>query len=186
MSDFPRYAVVTTVLLVSSLAAGVAVTIANPLAGQQMLDLLKEALLGEVIDNTPAELAVTLFLNNLQACTLMFLGGATLGLLTAFIILTNGVVIGSVMELVRQQQGWLYVAAALLPHGIFEIPAFIVSGTLGLLLARAVWTEVNGNGDAAGEALGLGRTFLFVVIPLVAVAAVTEAFITPEIINLVA
>jgi len=49
-----------------------------------------------------------------------------------------------------------------------------------------VWIEVNGNGDAAAEALGLGRTFLFVVIPLVAVAAVTEAFITPEIINLVA
>jgi stage II sporulation protein M len=186
MSEFPRYAVVTTALLLFSLAAGVAVTIANPEAGQQILDMLKEALLGGVIDSTPAELAVTLFINNLQACTLMFLGGATLGLLTAFIILTNGVVIGSVMELVRQQQGGLYVAAALLPHGIFEIPAFIVSGTLGLLLARALWTEVNGNGDAAGEALGLGRTFLFVVIPLVAVAAVTEAFITPEIINLVA
>ena len=67
-----------------------------------------------------------------------------------------------------------------------EIPAFIISGTLGLLLARALWIEVNGNGDAAAEALGFGRTFLFVVIPLVAVAAVTEAFITPEIINLVA
>lgn len=186
MSEFPRYVVVTTVLLLLSLAAGVAVTIASPEAGQQMLDLLKEALLGEVVDSTPAELAVTLFLNNLQACTFMFLGGATLGLLTAFIILSNGVVIGSIMELVRQQQGGLYVAAALVPHGIFEIPAFIVSGTLGLLLARALWTEVNGSGDAAGEALGMGRTFLLVVLPLVAAAAVTEAFITPEILNLVA
>ncbi|NTV00350.1 MAG: stage II sporulation protein M [Methanoregulaceae archaeon] len=186
MSEFPRYAVVTIALLLISLASGVAVTISNPEAGQQILDMLKQALLGEMIDSTPAELAVTLFLNNLQACTLMFIGGATLGLLTVFIIFSNGVVIGSVMELVRQQQGGLYVAAALVPHGIFEIPAFIVSGTLGLLLARALWIEVNKNSDAAAEALGLGRTFLFVVIPLVAVAAVTEAFITPEIINLVA
>lgn len=186
MSEFPRYALVTIAILLFSLVAGVAVTVTNPEAGQQILDMLKEALLGGVIDSTPAELAVTLFLNNLQACTLMFLGGATLGILTVFIILSNGVVIGSVMEFVRQQQGGLYVAAALIPHGIFEIPAFIISGTLGLLLGRALWIEVTANGDAAGEALSLGRTFLFVVIPLVAVAAVTEAFITPEIINLVA
>jgi stage II sporulation protein M len=186
MSEFPRYAALTTTLLVLSLVAGVAVTVTNPDAGQQMLDLLRETLLGEVIDNTPAELAVTLFINNLQACTLMFLGGATLGVLTVFIILSNGVVIGSVMEVVRQQQGGLYVAAALVPHGIFEIPAFIISGTLGLLLARSLWREATANGDAAGEALGMGRTFLLVVIPLVAVAAVTEAFITPGIINLVA
>jgi stage II sporulation protein M len=186
MSEFPRYAVLTIALLALSLVAGVGVTIANPQAGQQMLDMLKEALLGAVVESPPAELAVTLFLNNLQACTLMFIGGATLGLLTVFIILSNGIVIGSIMELVREQQGGLYVAAALVPHGIFEIPAFIVSGTLGLLLARALWTEVNGSGDAAVEALGMGRTFLFVVVPLVAAAAVTEAFITPEILNLVA
>jgi stage II sporulation protein M len=186
MSEFPRYAVATIVIFAVSLAAGIAMTIASPETGQQMLDLLKEAIFGEVIDKTPAGLALTLFLNNLQACTFMFLGGATFGLLTAFIILTNGVVIGSVMELVRQQQGLVYVAAALLPHGIFEIPAFIISGTLGFLLARALWLEVNGTGDAAGTALGMGKTFLFVVVPLVAVAACTEAFITPEILNLVA
>jgi stage II sporulation protein M len=186
MSDFPRYAAATVVIFAVSLAAGVALTVASPETGQQMLDLLREAILGEVIDKSPAGLAFTLFLNNLQACTLMFLGGATFGLLTAFIILTNGVVIGSVMELVRQQQGPVYVAAALIPHGVFEIPAFIISGTLGFLLARSLWLEVKGTGDAAGTALGMGKTFLLVVIPLVAVAACTEAFITPEILNLVA
>jgi uncharacterized membrane protein SpoIIM required for sporulation len=32
----------------------------------------------------------------------------------------------------------------------------------------------------------MGKTFVFVVVPLVAVAAFTEAFITPEILRLVA
>jgi stage II sporulation protein M len=186
MSEFPRYALATIIVFAASIGAGIAVAIASPETGQQMLDILKEAIFGEVIGKTPAELAFTLFLNNLQACVLMFLGGATLGLLTVFIILTNGVVIGSVMELVRQEQGLLYVAAALIPHGIFEIPAFIISGTLGFLLARDLWREMNGAGDAANTALTLGKTFVRVVIPLVAVAAVTEAFITPEILNLVA
>jgi stage II sporulation protein M len=186
MSEFPRYAIATILLFAVALAGGIAVTQASPETGQQMLDVLKQAILGDVIGKTPVELAFTLFLNNLQACTFMFIGGATFGLLTAFIILSNGVVIGSVVDIVRQQQGLVYLTAALLPHGIFEIPAFIISGTLGFLLAHALWVESNGSGDAARSALGLGKIFLFVVLPLVAVAAFTEAFITPAIINLVA
>jgi stage II sporulation protein M len=186
MSDFPRYAIVTIIIFAASLAAGVTITITSPETGQQLLDLLKEAIFGDVIDKTAPVLAVTLFFNNLQACTFMFLGGASFGLLTAFIILSNGVIIGAVMELVRQQQGIWYIAAAILPHGVFEISAFVISGTLGFLLARDLWLEVTGTGDAAQKALAWGRIFLLYVIPLVAVAAMTEAFITPEIINLVA
>ncbi|NYT08155.1 MAG: stage II sporulation protein M [Methanomicrobiales archaeon] len=186
MSEFGWYALVTILIFTASGAAGVAVTAENPAVGEQMLELFRDAILGEILDSTPAVLAVQLFLNNLQACTIMFFGGASLGLLTALIILANGVVIGSVIEVVRQQQGLLTIAAALIPHGIFEIPAFIISGTLGFLLALALWREWNGTGDAALSALGMGRIFLLVVLPLVAIAAFTEAFITPEIIRLVA
>jgi stage II sporulation protein M len=186
MSEFGWYALFTVLIFAASVAAGVAVTAENPGVGEQMLEMFRDALLGEILDSTPSVLAVKLFLNNLQACVVMFLGGASLGLLTAFIIMANGVVIGSVVELVRQQQGLLFIAAALLPHGIFEISAFVISGTLGFLLARNLWREWNGAGDAAASAVAMGRIFLLVVLPLVAVAAFTEAFITPEIIRLVA
>jgi stage II sporulation protein M len=186
MSEFRWYALFTVLVFAGSVAAGVAVTAENPGVGDQMLEMFRDAILGEILDSTPAVLAVKLFLNNLQACVVMFLGGASFGLLTAAIIVANGVVIGSVVELVRQQQGLLYIAAALIPHGIFEISAFVISGTLGFLLARNLWQEWKGAGDAAASALALGRIFLLVVLPLVAVAAFTEAFITPEIIRLVA
>jgi stage II sporulation protein M len=61
-------------------------------------------------------LAVFLFLNNLQACILLFLGGATFGLLTLFIIASNGIIIGGIVEIVREERGLLYVAAAILPQ----------------------------------------------------------------------
>lgn len=185
MSEFSRSVLVTIFLFLASVVAGVAVTVGNPEAGQQMLEIFKDAILGDILDSSVAMLALKLFLNNLQACTFMFLGGASFGVLTAFIIITNGVVIGSVVELVRGQQGALYIFAALIPHGIFEIAAFIISGSLGFLLARELWREWNGRGDAAGAALGMAKTFLLVVMPLVAIAAFTEAFITPEIIRLV-
>jgi stage II sporulation protein M len=186
MSDTLRNAIFTCVLFAASIAAGVALTAGDPATGQQLLELLREALLGEVIGSSAPVLAATLFFNNLQACLIMFLGGASFGLLTAFVIISNGVIIGSIVELVRQQEGALYIAAALLPHGIFEIPAFIISGTLGFLLARSLWNEWSLQGDAAADASRMGRLFLLYVLPLVFLAAVTEAFITPGIIALLA
>lgn len=188
MSD-PRFrnaAGVVIFFFVLSLCAGILLTARNPEIGAEFMQLFKDAIMGDIIDNEPLLLAVKLFLNNLQACILLFLGGATFGVLTFFIIGTNGLVIGAIIELVREQQSLLYVLAAIVPHGIFEIPAFVVSATLGLLLARSFWRELYHEDDAAGEALRLARVFLTVVIPLVAIAACTEAFITPEIIRLIA
>jgi stage II sporulation protein M len=185
MSDIVRDAVLTCVLFAASIAAGVVLTVVYPAAGQQLLEIFREAILGEVIGSSAPVLAVTLFLNNLQACLIMFLGGASFGILTAFVIVSNGFIIGSIVELIRQQEGALYIAAALLPHGIFEIPAFIISGTLGFLLARSLWNEWNLQGDAGADASRMGRAFLLYVIPLVILAAFTEAFITPGIIAFV-
>jgi stage II sporulation protein M len=186
MSDIGRSAVFTCVLFAASVTAGVALTIGNPAAGQQLLELFRESILGEVLNSSAPVLAATLFFNNLQACLVMFLGGASFGILTAIVIVSNGVVIGSIVEIVRQEQGGLYIAAALLPHGIFEIPAFLISGTLGFLLARSLWNEWKMQGDAVADASRMGRIFLLYVLPLVFLAAVTEAFITPAVIAFVA
>lgn len=105
------------------------------------------------------------------------------------ILSVNGLLIGALTELVRQQQGgMLFIAAALVPpHGIFEIPpAFLIAGGLGLLLGRELIAEWHGTADAAAEALPLARLFLRVVVPLLAVAAVVEAFITPAILSMIA
>ncbi len=186
MSDSARYAVFTCILFAASVAAGVVLTIGDPSVGTQLLDMFREAIPGEVIGSSGPVLAATLFFNNLQACLVMFLGGASFGILTALVIVSNGFMIGSIVEIVRQQEGALYIAAALFPHGIFEIPAFIISGTLGFLLARSLWNEWSLRGDAAADASRMGRTFLLFVVPLVLLAAFTEAFITPEIIASVA
>jgi len=186
MSDPARYAVFTCILFAVSLAAGMAITVGDPSFGTELLDLFREAIPREVIGSSGPVLAATLFFNNLQACLVMFLGGASFGVLTALVIVSNGVLIGSVVEIIRQQEGALYIAAALLPHGIFEIPAFVISGTLGFLLARSLWNEWSLRGDAAADASRMGRTFLLLVVPLLLLAAFTEAFITPEIIASVA
>lgn len=183
MSDLARESLAAIVILCISLAMGMFTTMHDPSTGEKIASALRETVLGDGQDLSPPLLAARLFLNNLQACLLMFLGGASLGVLTVFIITVNGFVIGSVLELVREQHSALFVAAALVPHGIFEVPAFVLSGALGFMLARALWREWTAGTDAAAEAAALGRTFLSRVVPLVAVAALVEAFITPGILH---
>ncbi|MCT8336962.1 stage II sporulation protein M [Methanoculleus sp. Afa-1] len=175
-----------TIFFAVAIAIGVAVVARDPNIGAEAMALFADQVVGDLLSDPPAVLAGKLFLNNLVACLLLFLGGASLGFVTMLILSVNGLVIGAIMELVRQQQGMLFIAAALIPHGIFEIPAFLIAGGLGLLLGRALLGEWHGTVDAATEARSLARLFLSVVVPLLAVAAVVEAFITPAILGMIA
>lgn len=169
-----------------SVGLGVVAVGRDPGVGAEVMALFAEQVVRDLLSSSPAVLAGKLFLNNLSTCLLLFLGGASLGVVTMLILSVNGLLIGAVTELVRQQQGLFYIAAALVPHGIFEIPAFLIAGGLGLLLGQGLIAEWHGRGDAAALAVPLGTLFLRVVVPLLAVAAVVEAFITPSVLSMIA
>ena len=90
------------------------------------------------------------------------------------------------MEIVSKDHPLIFVAAAILPHGIFEIPAFILSGALGIMLAQSLISEWYFGTDTDEDARKFARLFIIYALPLVAIAAFVEAFITPIIIQLVA
>lgn len=185
-TSLARSTVFAAVLFAVSIGIGVFVVARDPGVGAQAATLFNEQVVDQLLSDSPPVLAGKLFLNNLAACLLLFLGGASLGLVTMLILSVNGLLIGALTELMRQQQGMLFIATALVPHGIFEIPAFLIAGGLGLLLGRELVDEWHGTGDAAAEAGPLARIFLRVVVPLLAVAAVVEAFITPAILSMIA
>ena len=174
-----------SVFFFACLGIGIFLTMRDPAIGQSFLALFKDTVMEGITGDPPAVLCVKIFLNNLQACLLLFLGGASLGVATLFILSTNGLIIGSIIEAVREKQGIELILAAIVPHGIFEIPSFILSGALGFLLAKALHDEWHGIGDASSSAAQYGRIFVVFILPLILLAAVVEAFITPQIINLV-
>jgi len=187
MSDghFRPALITSLVAFIVAILIGAVIVWQDPQTGEMMVSMMQDQVFDQIMDENPALLSAKLFVNNLGASVLLFLGGASFGLVTAMIITINGVVIGVVIESLKQQAGLLYLAAGIIPHGIFEIPAFIISGALGLMLAEALWLDLRGSGDASESARILGRRFILTVIPLLAVAAFIEGFITPEILNLV-
>jgi stage II sporulation protein M len=188
MSNSPlTNAIIITFLLFSAtLTFGWFGSMLNPQVGEDLLKLFEKEVAGQMDGQNPYDMFPKLFANNLEACLLLFLGGASFGIITIFIMSLNGIVIGAVMEIISKDHSAAFVAAALLPHGIFEIPAFIISGALGILLAQSLVAEWYGSGDTAVAAQAYARVFLAFVLPLVFIAAGVEAFITPVIIHLVA
>jgi stage II sporulation protein M len=188
MSNSPLTNAVIVILLLffTTILVGWIGAAQNPSVGEDLLKLFEKEVAGQMDNTDPFDMGLKLFVNNLQACILLFLGGASFGILTIFIMSLNGIVIGAIMEMVRKDHSILYVAAAILPHGIFEIPAFILAGALGILLAQSLIAEWYGAGDTAVTARGFARLFILYVLPLVAIAACVEAFITPVVIHLVA
>ena len=178
--------IVVFLLFFTTILVGWVGSAVNPSVGPDLMKLFEKEVAGQMSVGNPYEMALELFANNLQACVLLFLGGASFGIVTIFIMSLNGIVIGAIMEMVHKDHTPLFVAAAILPHGIFEIPAFIIAGALGILLAQSLIAEWYGSGDTAVVARQYGRLFVLYVLPLVAIAACVEAFITPVIIHLVA
>ena len=157
----------------------------NEEIAEPLITSIKEEMYAFVMDENPAVLSLKLFLNNLEAAVLLFIGGATFGLVTMFVLMTNGIIIGFVISYASEEKGMLPIMASIIPHGIMEIPAFLIASGLGLLLSISLWNEFKGRGDAASDAKALAQKFIILVIPLLAFAAITEAFITPQIIDLV-
>jgi stage II sporulation protein M len=177
--------IITSLLFFATITVGWVGTAHNPEIGENLMAIFQKEVAGQMNGENPLEMCGKLFTNNLEACILLLLGGASFGIFTIFIMSLNGVVIGAIMEIVHQDHSVAFVAAAIVPHGIFEIPAFIISGALGIMLAQSLITEWYGGADAAGDAPRYARIFLMYVIPLVAIAATVEAFITPLVIQLV-
>ena len=184
--EFIRYFGISTLIFIAGCAGGYLTSQADPSFGQSLVTLFQEMITNEIMSNDPPLLAFQLFLNNLETCVLLFLGGAVFGLITMFVLSFNGIIIGGIMEVVRVKTGSLVMLAAIVPHGIFELPAVLVSASLGLILGRTVMLELIGQGDSAAQALVLGRLFLRYVVPFIAFAACIEAFITPAVLHLVA
>ena len=74
---------------------------ADPAFGESLVKLFKEMITNDIMSDAPPILAVQLFLNNLESCVILFLGGAILGVVTLLVLSFNGIIIGGILEVVR-------------------------------------------------------------------------------------
>lgn len=122
--------------------------------------------------------SASLMVNNIRVSIMALALGMTFGIGTTIVLFYNGVILGAISCDYLQAGEGVFLIGWLLPHGSVEIPAILLAGQTGLLLAHALigW----GNTLNLRSRLRAIRadlvTLMFAVALLLVWAGIIEAF----------
>jgi uncharacterized membrane protein SpoIIM required for sporulation len=118
--------------------------------------------------------------NNIRVAALAFAGGMTLGVLTIWAVLNNGLMLGGLGALFAAKGFGGDFWATIAPHGVFELTAIQIAGGAGLLLAAAVVAPGRLRRiDALKRNGRRAATLLVGVAAMLVVAGTIEGFFSP-------
>ena len=149
----------------------------------QLFEMLRETF-GGIAELPPLTLLAIIFLNNAAKSLAALILGLLLGIPSLLFIILNGAIIGIITYEVSITYGFPFVFAALLPHGIFELPAVLLSAAVGIKLGLKVLSRFKGETGLKKELQNGVRFFATRIIPLLLIAAVIEVFVTPLVVYL--
>lgn len=138
--------------------------------------------LAEIRDHISAPF---LFMNNTRAVAFIFLAGlVSFSVLGILLYMVNIGLIGGIFAILQLLgiQPWPVFLAGVAPHGVFEIPALMIGSAVVLYFGASIVTPQTGKsmGEVILELLAdWAKIFLGLVVPMLAIAALIEAYITP-------
>lgn len=138
------------------------------------------AVLAQAQAPAPATLALQLFLHNLLAILLAAgLAAVTAGLTGWLLTALPGALVGYAAAL----SSWSLALGGIVPNGLIEIPVAIVAGGLAVQIGAAAIHMDSGGGWARRllqAQIEMAKALLW-LLPLLALAALLEAFVTPRL-----
>lgn len=180
-----KYILIVTGIFIVSLITGLLLSLQDVGLPENYLEDLRESF-GWIKDLSPIGIVLVIFLNNAIKSLFAIVLGAGFGIIPIVFVGGNGLIIGLIAREVSKEQGITYVLAALVPHGIIEIPMILISAGLGLRLGFLMYLSLKGEKkDMRSELIESLRLFIRVIMPLLFVSAVIETFVTPLFVLLI-
>lgn len=135
---------------------------------------------GSNISGQEAPFASQLMTHNIQVSIYALALGLTLGVGTIILLFYNGVILGAVITDYVMDGQSLFLGGWLLPHGVIEIPAILIAGQIGFILAEsqicALWKKSKIE-NAISNRKDIVNLFFCLAIMLVW-AGIVEAFLS--------
>jgi len=138
--------------------------------------------LAELLSPLPQSAIFTfVFIKNVSALLISFILSPIFCLVPVIALILNGGLLGFVSVLVIQEESLGYLLAGLLPHGIFELPAFIMGEAVALSCGTAVVLALfkKERRKLLLPSLGQNLRYLAVALALLLPAAIIETYVTP-------
>jgi uncharacterized membrane protein SpoIIM required for sporulation len=119
--------------------------------------------------------------NNVRVAALAFAGGITAGILTLYIIGSNGLMLGTLGALFAHRGFGADFWATIAPHGVIELFAIQVAGAAGLILAAGIVRPGRARRiDALRANAARALTLVLGVAGLLVIAGTIEGFVSPQ------
>lgn len=149
-------------------------------------DVLEEVLgsIPEMEDWSLPFIFIYIIVNNVSKSFIWMLLGIALGILPLLFVMINGFFIGWISYTTSLKKGFFFTVAALLPHGVVEIPAILLSMAAGMGLGVKLVKSLRKQGSLKQELRSALSLYVFRIVPLLVLAAVLEVTLTPIIIYL--
>jgi uncharacterized membrane protein SpoIIM required for sporulation len=118
--------------------------------------------------------------NNIRVSFLAFAGGMTAGLMTVWVMILNGLILGGLLGLTAYHGvGW-ELANFVIGHGVLELSIIFMAGGSGLMLGWAMLRPgLMRRRDALTAAARDAVKLLLGAVPMLVVAGIIEGFISP-------
>ncbi len=177
------YLIIITSLFAVSVLAGYLAGHFNPEIAEQMMGQFEESY-GWIADESPLVIMLFIFANNTLNSFIAMLLGVVFGLWPILFILINGFFIGVVVFDATREISIFIILAALIPHGIIELPMIFISAAIGLRLGYLTFLKISKKMEISiqQELFQAVRFFIKLIIPLLFIAALIETFVTTAII----
>lgn len=140
----------------------------------------QELWMGSIVGIEPFA-SSSIMINNIRVSFAAVSGGITGGLATTYIMLLNGMMIGTIGALVGQNNLAFPFWAFVFPHGSLELPAIFLASGAGFLIARAlVFPGRLRRIDALKQYGQQAAQLVYGVVPMLVIAGVIEGFFSPS------
>jgi uncharacterized membrane protein SpoIIM required for sporulation len=185
-----RYTLIATLLFVVPALFGFFITWNEPDAAYTLLPAGQQALIplierGEMWTDIPAEVrsvaSSLIMTNNIQVAFLAFAGGVLAGLLTIYVMVFNGLSIGTIAGLCQAYGLSVPLWSFVLPHGVIELSVIFLAGGSGLMMGHALVSPgLLRRRDALVAAARKAVRLVFGCVPLLVIAGTIEGFVSPS------
>src|SRR6266446_4892564 len=123
--------------------------------------------------------AAWIITNNITVSFGTFVGGLTGGLLTAWLLFTNGMMLGLVLGLFANYHALNYLLTFVLGHGVLELTAIFISAGAGFRLAKAIIAPGDRTRrDALVVEARIAARMIGAVVTLLAIAGTIEGLLS--------
>ena len=177
------------VFLIPAIIAFIAV-LRNPDAitiflGEGVQDLVQQVEKGkmwtEIAPAVRSAASTAILTNNIQVMFLTFAGGVTAGLLTLYVLFTNGLQLGALFGLLQTHGMSTDLAEFIVAHGVIELSVIFLSGGIGLYIGDGLLRPgLQRRRDVLVARARTGVQAILGSIPLLVVAGLIEGFISPS------